>query len=97
MELKKIGENEIQIDGSVNTIQSYQEIKSAVEEIVAMGGSEIIIVLKNTPTLTSSIIGYLIKTVAINKAKVTLKVSSRELYELLYQLNLTETFSVMKI
>jgi len=97
MELKKIGENEIQIDGSVNTIQSYQEIKSAVEEIVAMGGSEIIIVLKNTPTLTSSIIGYLIKTVTINKAKVTLKVSSRELYELLYQLNLTETFSVMKI
>jgi hypothetical protein len=97
MNINKTEENKIEIDGAVNTIQNYQEIKGEVESMLSMGITDVHIVLRNTPSLTSSIIGYLIKVRAVNRATVTLHVASDQLYELLEQLNLTSSFNVIRV
>jgi anti-anti-sigma regulatory factor len=89
--------NEIEVTGSVKSVQDYSMVKDAIESKIKEGDEEVTLVLKGVESLTSSVISYLIKVVHSKNIKLSLQVESPRLMELLDQLNLTGTFRITRI
>ena len=94
MTLKQEG-NIINIEGNIKSIEDYEQIKSALDNVKASFDS-IILNIKNSISITSSVIGYLVK-LANEGKKIYLNVGSEDLYDLLDELNLINLFSVKRV
>ncbi len=86
--------NEILIDGNIKTISDFQTIKELID---GLGTSSVHIVIKDSISLTSSVIGYFTKRVLKDKVALSLSVGDDELIGLLEELGLTELLHVRKI
>jgi len=95
MELQ-IQNNELIIKGNVKSIQDAETIKEALEKI-AKKYTSIKIVLQDSISLTSSVIGYLVKLAQKDGKNITLKVANEELYELLRDLDLHTIFKIQRL
>ena len=87
--------NIIDIEGNIKSIEDFEKIKSKLDEIEKTYDS-IILNIKDSISITSSVIGYLMKLNDKGK-KIYLNVASEDLYDLLDELNLKNTFFVKKI
>jgi len=58
---------------------------------------KIVLYLKDSISITSSVIGYLNKLVNIDNIEVYLKIKEQELYELLRDLELDKVFHITKV
>ena len=94
MTLKQEG-NIINIEGNIKSIEDYEQIKSALDNVKASFDS-ITLNIKNSISITSSVIGYLVK-LANEGKKIYLNVGSEDLYDLLDELNLINLFSVKRV
>ena len=94
MTLKQEG-NIINIEGNIKSIEDYEQITSALDNVKASFDS-IILNIKNSISITSSVIGYLVK-LANEGKKIYLNVGSEDLYDLLDELNLINLFSVKRV
>lgn len=88
--------NSVNIVGNIKSIQDYQEIRRVLSDLT-IKYNEITIVIENSLSITSSIIGFLNKLVLKDGIKITMKVGNSQLMELLEDLSLTSTFNVGKI
>lgn len=93
----QLGENGVLvINGEMKTIEDYTEIKNALNDIISKGLDSVTIEVKESMTITSSIIGLFTKTVHGDGLKIKLMVHSDRLYNLLEDLNLIAVFNVCK-
>ena len=87
--------NIIEVEGNIKSLDDFEKIKKAIEEILPV--DKIILNLKNSISITSSVIGYLNKLVNVDNINVYLKVKEKELYELLKDLELDKVFHIIKV
>jgi hypothetical protein len=85
--------NIIEVEGIIKTIANAE---SVIEALKNTNGNFIVLRIKESFGMPSSIIGYLVKLKDEGK-QISLEVGSDILYELLDNLNLIKTFNVKKI
>ena len=88
--------NSLTIEGNIKSVNDYQEIKTSVSDLV-QNHKDISIIIKDSLSITSSVIGYLNKLVLKDGIKITMNVGDSQLMELLEDLNLKTVFNARKI
>ena len=88
---------DIFISGIIKTISDGQSIKEAVVRVFAQDSQQLIhIHIKDSFIITSSVIGFLIKSIKIDKMELSVYVYSNELFTMLEDMNLIESMNVRK-
>jgi len=87
--------NTVTITGNIKTIGDYQAIKDTLEKLVG-GSNNIIIIIKDSISITSSVIGYLTKLVQKDNIDIQIRVGDANLYELFDEINLVQLFRVSR-
>ena len=87
--------NTITIIGNIKKISDFQDIKNKIEPIIQKS-QNLTINIKDSISLTSTIIGYLNKLVLKDGINIQIIAGDTGLYELLEDLNLISTFRVKK-
>jgi len=95
MEITTTG-NVITIKGNIKSVSDYQKIKEHIEGIRERERS-IVLEIKDSISITSSIIGYLTKLVQKDGVDLSIKVGDASLMELFDDLNLIGLFKVRKV
>lgn len=95
MKVKKEG-NSVILEGNIKTIGDFQAIKHVLDEMI-LDISTINILLLDSISITSSIIGYLTKLVHKDKVNINLSVGNKELVVLLDDLGLSDLLHVRSI
>jgi len=88
--------NTVTIEGNIKSINDYQEIKNVIEEVIKNNKS-VIINIKDSISIISSVIGYLNKLVLKDKIDLHINVGNAGLMELFDDLNLSSLFNVKKV
>lgn len=83
----------LEVHGDIIQISDSDKIKDELKKELAQN-SRVELLIHNSPTITSALIGFLLKTVKIDGADITLRVRSKKLYETLEHMLLAETFNV---
>ncbi|MEO5355994.1 MAG: hypothetical protein H7844_01695 [Nitrospirae bacterium YQR-1] len=97
MEILVTGDSEVTITGHIKTIDDYLKIKDSLNSLVEKGKNYISIKIPESVSMTSSLIGYLLKLVLENKIEIKLFIKDERLYNLLETLNLVEVLKAQKI
>ncbi|MBF0517824.1 MAG: hypothetical protein HQK97_12060 [Nitrospirae bacterium] len=97
MEIEKTTATEAIISGHVKTIEDYTKIKQVINSMLAGEGCAITVKIPDSISITSSVIGYLLKLVFENKVDLRIAVKEQKLYNLLEVLNLITVFKVQKM
>lgn len=84
--------NVVTIVGNIKTVSDYQDIKTAIDSVVANNRS-LTINIKDSISMTSSVIGYLNKLVLKDKIAISMQIGNSQLLELLDDLNLKSVFN----
>ncbi len=88
--------NTIEIEGNIKSISDFQEIKSSVDDMIH-NHKNITINVKNSISITSSVLGYFNKIILKDKIVLNLNVGNAQLIILLDDLNLSKVFNVKKV
>lgn len=96
MEIEVTGGNDITLTGNIKSLKDYQDIKQTVSDLVAAGTDRIVIRTPESFSITSSVIGFLMKVIFQDKVKLTLYVKDPRLYSILEDLQLIKTFNVIR-
>ena len=88
--------NTVIIKGNIKSVSDYQTIKSTVDTLIGTY-ENIIIEIKDSISITSSIIGYFTKLVQKEGVDLKIKVGNSSLIELFDDLNLMTLFKVKKV
>ena len=88
--------NIVTITGNIKSVSDYQRIKSSMDTLKT-SHSTMIIELKDSISITSSIIGYFNKLVLKDKIGLEMKIGNPQLIELLNDLNLSKIFRAIKV
>jgi len=88
--------NIVTISGNIKSVTDYQRIKDVIDSLIATHKS-IIIEIKDSISITSSIIGYFTKLVQKEGIDLSIKVGDESLMELFDDLNLVSLFKVRKV
>ena len=94
MEISVSG-NAVTISGNIKSVSDYQTIKTSLDALVR--NSSIIINIKDSISITSSVIGYFNKLVLKDKINVQMNIGNEQLMELLQDLNLASIFNAKKV
>ena len=88
---------EIIVTGTIKTIANAQAIKEAVNHAYQQHPDAIInLRIKDSFIITSSVIGFLMKSIKMDKMNLYVNVGSEELYTMLDDMNLIEVMNVRK-
>lgn len=93
MDLKVTGSAEVTIGGDMKSMEDYQEIKNVIRGMIDKGSRSITLKMRDSITMTSSVIGYLLKLVRGDGIEVKVEVKE-ELYDTLKSLKLIDAFKV---
>jgi len=88
--------NTVTIIGNIKSVGDFQLIKSTIDPL-KVSHNNIIIDIKDSLSVTSSVIGYLNKLVLKDKITLQVKVGNEQLITLLDELHLTEVFKARKV
>jgi len=94
MEIKREG-NRLIITGNIKSIEDYEKIKNELETI-KQNNNFIHLDIKDSISITSSLIGYLYKLIEKDKINLSMEVGNNTLYEILEDLDLIKKFNVRK-
>ena len=89
--------NHITIDGNIKTPENYLTIKNTVQTIIDKGADSIVFSINNSLSMTSSVIGYLMKVVKVDKVHLSVYVGDERLMELMEELDLIDVFGVKRV
>lgn len=84
------------IIGNIKSVSDFQNIKSSLDALKATQKS-ITIEIKDSISITSSVIGYFNKLILKDKIRVQMNIENEQLMSLLEDLNLVQTFNAKKI
>jgi hypothetical protein len=94
MEISTSGST-VTISGNIKSVSDFQTIKSTMDSVVA-DNSTIDLIIKDSISITSSVIGYLNKLILKDGIKLNTSVGNDDLISLLDDLNLSSVFNVRK-
>ncbi len=94
MEILVMGNTAV-IKGNIKSVSDFQEIKATLDSL-KMTSSNIILELKDSISITSSVIGYFNKLVLKDKINLQLKIGNAQLMDLINDLNLTDVLKARK-
>ena len=84
---------DVNVDGVIKSVSDSQSIKDAVDSCVGQDVS-VNLNIRNSFSVTSSVIGYLLKKVQADKMQIQINVYDDRLFELFKTLNLVEVLNV---
>ncbi|SFV75149.1 hypothetical protein MNB_SM-3-1238 [hydrothermal vent metagenome] len=87
--------NKVTITGNIKSVSDYQSIKSELDHL-AKQYSSITVDIKDSISITSSVIGYFNKLVLKDNIDLRLNIGNDQLLDLLKDLNLASTFKATK-
>jgi hypothetical protein len=88
---------DIVITGTIKTIANAQTIKEAIRKTYEQFPNAMInLIIKDSFIITSSVIGFVIKFIKMDKMALHVNIGSEELYEMLEDMNLVEMMNVRK-
>lgn len=93
----KEGSNTLNVKGDIKNIDDYQLLKDNVIELRDKGVDSMTIIFTDSTSITSSVIGFLLKLVQKDGVKLNLKVAQESLFSLMETLSLDSVFNVEKI
>lgn len=88
--------NSITILGNIKSISDFQEIKTTFDSLIASHKS-LTVNIKDSISITSSVIGYLNKLVLKDGIALQLKIGNDQLYTLIDDLNLVNALKATKV
>jgi hypothetical protein len=94
MQIEQKNKNELSITGNIKSIEDGLEIKAAVGDLQSKGATSIVLKIVDSFSMTSTVIGHLMKLVNIDKVMISLVVGDERLYSLLEELSLIKQFNV---
>lgn len=97
MQIDKSGSNELTISGNIKSIEDGTAIKEAINACKKEGATSVLLRIQDSFSMTSTVIGFLMKLVNIDKLRVSLVVGDARLYQLLDELSLVQVFNVRLI
>ena len=86
---------DVNVDGVIKSVSDSQSIKDAVDSCT--GASSVNLNIRNSFSVTSSVIGYLLKKVQADKMQLRINVTDDRLVELFKTLNLIEVLNVHNV
>jgi len=87
--------NTVTISGNIKSVSDYQTIKTSLDALIR--NSNIVINIKDSISITSSVIGYFNKLVLKDKINIEMNIGNEQLMELLQDLNLASIFNARKV
>ena len=90
-----INSNRVSISGNIKSVSDYQILKSEIDALVQTQKS-IVLDIKESISITSSVIGYFNKLILKDKIDITMNIGNSQLMELIDELNLTSLFKARK-
>jgi 3-deoxy-D-manno-octulosonate 8-phosphate phosphatase KdsC-like HAD superfamily phosphatase len=87
--------NKATIQGNIKSISDFQEIKIAID-VLTSKYDVIVINIKDSLSITSSVIGYLNKLILKDNINISMKIGNSQLLELIDDLNLKSVFKATK-
>jgi hypothetical protein len=97
MQIETSGSNELTISGNIKSIDDGKEIKDAVNTLISGGATTLNLKIHESFSMTSTVIGFLMKLVNIDQVRVSLVVGDQRLYQLLEDLCLIQAFNVRRL
>lgn len=94
MQIEQRGNNELVITGNIKSIEDSQDIKKAIQALQEKGAKSVLLRVIDSFSMTSTVIGYLMKLVNIDKLTISLVIGDPRLYQLLEELSLLQAFNV---
>jgi hypothetical protein len=94
MQIEKTGSSELTISGNIKSIEDGTAIKEALTALKDGGATSVQLMIRDSFSMTSTVIGFLMKLVNIDKIRVTLYVGDPRLHQLLEELSLEQAFNV---
>lgn len=94
MQIESNGRNELTIIGNIKSIEDSIDIKMAINALQKAGAKNILLRIKDSFSMTSTVIGHLMKLVNLDRIPISLAVGDQRLYQLLDELNLVQAFNV---
>jgi len=94
MLIEQSGNREVIITGNIKSVDDSILIKNTINDLVAQGSRSIHLKIKDSLSLTSTAIGFLMKLVHQQRVQLMVSVEDRRLYALLEDLCLLEVFNV---
>ena len=89
-------ENDIIIDGNIKTTSDFQAIKALIDPLIEKD-TQLHIVVSDSISMTSSVIGYFTKLVLKDHVHLSLSIGNAELRALLEELGVHELLHVRKL
>lgn len=97
MEIKVLDNSTVEIIGNIKSLDHYNEIKQTIQQMVAGGTRHLTLNVRDSLSMVSSVIGFLIKIINIDGVALNVNVWDERLYALLDQLSLIDLFHVKQI
>ncbi|MDR3347814.1 MAG: hypothetical protein LBN32_04295 [Helicobacteraceae bacterium] len=85
----------IDIDGTIKSISDSQAIKDAIQQCES-DSQDLRLYITNSFSVTSSVIGFLLKKVQVDKLNLSISVTDDRLLDLFKSLNLADILNVSK-
>lgn len=92
----KVNGSELTIFGNMTSLDDYKMIKEKITEVIKAGNKQITLHTPSPFAITSSAVGFFTKIVFQDKVKLTIYVTDAVLYSLMEDLNLLQTFNIIK-
>lgn len=93
----KIHDKQIDIKGNIKTVENYMTIKEEVQKIVDRGADHLTFIIHDSLSMTSSVIGYLMKLVKVDGIHIAMQIHDDRLIDMIEELSLTQIFGVRKL
>ncbi len=92
------GSIDLVVTGTIKTVTDAQSIKDTIQRTNVQYPNAILrLVIKDSFIITSSVIGFLVKSIKVDGIPLNVHVCSNELYEMLDDMNLIDTMNVKKV
>lgn len=87
--------SKVTIIGNIKSVNDFQSIKSTLDGVV-VNNTSVDLIIEDSISITSSVIGYLNKLILKDGIKITMSIGNDDLISLLDDLNLSNVFNVRK-
>jgi len=94
MEVVKSGPAEVTIYGEIKGVSDYLAVKKVVAEVLQDGIDSLTVKIPDSSTITSALIGYLLRLATEDKIGLAVRVGNSKLMKLFEVMNLMEVFRV---
>ncbi|MBE0494779.1 MAG: hypothetical protein IBX45_00070 [Campylobacterales bacterium] len=88
----------VSVGGNIKSSADASMIRSAIQKIAEEGAEEeIVLEIKDSFIITSSVIGFLVKFISKDKLNISLEIGNPELYTMLEEMELHRLFRARKV